>query len=189
MPRRRRPRFVSTAGGGLVFNRAPALPRRALCLFRVPRPKPRLPEKVGTPVRKAARVVAAWRCPPPTPGAPKVKDWTRLRAARSWRSSARRRSSWTAASAVQEWTNNGKDLIACLSPPVPGKCLGCVLDMIRARRADSAKAVEEVTSNQRCRAMHTFKGLPNTFFVRPHPVAGALCAQQKHMAARLGQGA
>ena len=25
--------------------------------------------------------------------------------------------------------------------------------------------------------------------VRPHPVAGALCAQQKHMAARLGQGA
>jgi hypothetical protein len=43
--------------GGLIYNRAPALLRRALCLFRVPRPKPRLPEKVGTPVRKAARVV------------------------------------------------------------------------------------------------------------------------------------
>jgi hypothetical protein len=43
--------------GGLIFNRAPALLRRALCLFRVPRPKPRLPEEAGTPVRQAARVV------------------------------------------------------------------------------------------------------------------------------------
>jgi hypothetical protein len=44
---------------------APALPRRALCLFRAPRPKPRLPEKVGTPVRKAARVVRGGARPPP----------------------------------------------------------------------------------------------------------------------------
>jgi hypothetical protein len=43
--------------GGLIFNRAPALPRHSACAFRVPRPKPRLPEKVGTPLRKAARVV------------------------------------------------------------------------------------------------------------------------------------
>ena len=43
--------------GGLIFNRAPALPRHSACVFRVPRPKPRLPEKVGTPLRKAARVV------------------------------------------------------------------------------------------------------------------------------------
>jgi hypothetical protein len=40
-----------TSAGGLIFNRAPALLRRALCLSRVPRPKPRLSEKVGTPVR------------------------------------------------------------------------------------------------------------------------------------------
>jgi hypothetical protein len=92
------------ARGGLIFNRAPALPRHSACVFRVPRPKPRLPEKVGTPLRTAARVVRGGAPPPPPPGAPKVKDWTRLRAARSWRSSARRRSSWTAASAVQEWT-------------------------------------------------------------------------------------
>jgi hypothetical protein len=30
-------------GGGLIFNRAPALPRHSACVFRVPRPKPRLP--------------------------------------------------------------------------------------------------------------------------------------------------
>jgi hypothetical protein len=35
----------------LIFNRAPALPRHSACVFRVPRPKPRLPEKVGTPLR------------------------------------------------------------------------------------------------------------------------------------------
>jgi hypothetical protein len=27
--------------GGLIFNRAPALPRHSACVFRVPRPKPR----------------------------------------------------------------------------------------------------------------------------------------------------
>jgi hypothetical protein len=52
-------------GGGLIFNRAPALPRRALCLIRVPRPKPRLPEKVGTPVRKAAGQPGTAVCPGP----------------------------------------------------------------------------------------------------------------------------
>jgi hypothetical protein len=47
----------------LIFNRAPALLRRALCLFRVPRPKPRLPEKVGTPGGQAGaigRAEARW---------------------------------------------------------------------------------------------------------------------------------
>jgi hypothetical protein len=51
--------------GGLRFNRAPALPRHSACVFRVPRPKPRLPEKVGTPLRKAARVVRGGARPPP----------------------------------------------------------------------------------------------------------------------------
>jgi hypothetical protein len=36
---------------GLIFNRAPALPRRAFCVFRAPRPKSRRPEEVGTPER------------------------------------------------------------------------------------------------------------------------------------------
>jgi hypothetical protein len=54
-------------GGGLIFNRAPALLRHSVCVFRAPRPiyKPRLPEKVGTPVRKAARVVLGGARPPP----------------------------------------------------------------------------------------------------------------------------
>jgi hypothetical protein len=51
-------------GGGLRFNRAPALPRHSVCVFRVPRPKPRLPEEVGTPLRKAARVVRGGARPP-----------------------------------------------------------------------------------------------------------------------------
>jgi hypothetical protein len=53
-------------GGGLIFNRAPALLRHPVCVFRVPRPKPkpRLPEKVGTPLRKAARVVRGGARPP-----------------------------------------------------------------------------------------------------------------------------
>jgi hypothetical protein len=59
-------RWVTAVGRrGLIFNRAPALLRRSVCAFRVPRPKPRLPEKVGTPVRKAARVVRGGACPPP----------------------------------------------------------------------------------------------------------------------------
>jgi hypothetical protein len=45
---------VVGAGGGLIFNRAPALPRHSACVFRVPRPKPRLPEEVGTPVGAGA---------------------------------------------------------------------------------------------------------------------------------------
>jgi hypothetical protein len=35
-------------GGGLIFNRAPALLRRAFCVVRVPRPQSRRPEEVGT---------------------------------------------------------------------------------------------------------------------------------------------
>jgi hypothetical protein len=52
-------------GGGLIFNRAPALLRHSVCVFRVPRPKPRLPEKVGTPLRKPARVVRGGARPHP----------------------------------------------------------------------------------------------------------------------------
>jgi hypothetical protein len=40
--------------GGLIVNRAPAPLRHSVCAVRVPRPKPQLPEKVGTPLRKAA---------------------------------------------------------------------------------------------------------------------------------------
>jgi hypothetical protein len=52
-------------GGELILDRAPALLRRSVCAFRVPRPKSRLPEKVGTPMRKAARVVRGGARPPP----------------------------------------------------------------------------------------------------------------------------
>jgi hypothetical protein len=72
---------------------------------------------LATPRPKAARgsgnsreegsTPRAWRCPPPALGAPKAKEWTRLRAARSWRSSARRRSLWTAVSAVQRTPTPG----------------------------------------------------------------------------------
>ena len=48
-----------------MFNRAPALPRHSACAFRVPRPKPRLPEEAGTPLRKAARVVRGGARPHP----------------------------------------------------------------------------------------------------------------------------
>jgi hypothetical protein len=51
-------------------------------------------DKAGTPGRSAASFVRGI-ARPATPGAPKARDWTRFRAARSWRSPARRRSSWT----------------------------------------------------------------------------------------------
>jgi hypothetical protein len=50
-----------THRGWVVLSRAPALLLRALCVLRVPRPKSRLPEKAGTPVRKAARRVVRGR--------------------------------------------------------------------------------------------------------------------------------
>jgi hypothetical protein len=96
---------VESDWGGLIVNRAPALLRRAFCVVRAPRPKSRRPEKVGLDE-------VAWRCPPPTPGA---KDGEGLDAGRGCcapralgRSSARRRSSWTAASAVQESVDEGQ---------------------------------------------------------------------------------
>jgi hypothetical protein len=52
-------------GGGLIFNRAPALLRRAFCVVRAPRPKSRRPEKVGTPERSAASFVRGGARPPP----------------------------------------------------------------------------------------------------------------------------
>jgi hypothetical protein len=64
---------LSPAGG--VFNRVPALLRHSVRAFRAPRPKPRLPEEAGTPLRKAARVVRGGARPPPlAPGTPKAKD-------------------------------------------------------------------------------------------------------------------
>jgi hypothetical protein len=45
--------LIFNRGGGLIFNRAPALLRRALCVFRAPRPRSRRPEKAGTPERSA----------------------------------------------------------------------------------------------------------------------------------------
>jgi hypothetical protein len=72
---------------------------------RAPRPKPRLPEEVGTPLRKTARAVRGGaRPPPPAPGAPKAKDWTRCLCAarsRSWRSS------WSLVGAPQVFLDSG----------------------------------------------------------------------------------
>jgi hypothetical protein len=52
-------------GGGVVFNRATPVLGRPVCAFRAPRPKPRLPGEVGTPLRKAAHVVRGGARPPP----------------------------------------------------------------------------------------------------------------------------
>jgi hypothetical protein len=68
-------------GGGLIFNRAPALLRRSVCAFRVPRGLSHSCRESRNS-RAEGRPRRAWRCPPPTPGAPKAKDWTRLRAAK-----------------------------------------------------------------------------------------------------------
>jgi hypothetical protein len=48
-----------------IFNRAPALLRRAFCVVWAPRPKLRRPKKVGTPERSAASFVRGSAHPPP----------------------------------------------------------------------------------------------------------------------------
>jgi hypothetical protein len=49
----------------------------------------------------------------------RLPDWTRLRAARAWRSSARRRPSWTAAPAVQERAKGRRAGIGPWQSPCP----------------------------------------------------------------------